>query len=279
MTHQPLNMEELYDELRHAILEKMSGSIGQNMRGCPEIVTQQDLNTLLPDRKISERDKKQVEQLVCQIYHELYLERIIITGTCELSALNAVMKWPWYRITDHGQKLLQTREYSPYDPKGYLRRLNSDIPKVDETIVQYVEESLKCLQMDCLLAAAVTLGCASEKAILLLIEQFGKAISDPKKRKCYEKETGSRIISNKYNVFRKNIDKVAKDLPKELRNPLESQLHGIFDLIRRIRNDAGHPTGEPITRAMMRASHIVFPDYCKYVYSLMDHFDNNGENL
>jgi hypothetical protein len=270
-------MEKMYDELRRAVLERLRQEAERSQRRDNLTVVNQ-VSNLLPSRSITERDQERIESLVCQIYHELYLERIIAPGTGNLSSTGR-MEWPWYHITDHGKRLLQTREYSPYDPDGYLRRLRSEIPNVEETIVRYVEESLKCLRMDCLLAAAVTIGCASEKAMLLLIEQFGKAISDLMKRKKYEKETSFWTISSKYKTFRKNLDNVAKTLPQDLRDALEPQLHGTFDLIRRIRNEAGHPTGEPVTLETIRASHIVFPGFCKYVYLLMDHFTRNGVNL
>ena len=279
MAGQTVNIEEVYDELRRAILERMAQGVGRRTEGEFSIINnEQGLQDLLPDRKIAERDIRKFGSLVCQIYHELYLERIIVPGTVGLCSSGA-MQWPWYQITDHGQRFLETREYSPYDPDGYLRRLKEEIPDVDETIVRYVEESLQCLRMDCLLAAAVTIGCASEKAMLLLIEQFGGAISDPAKKEEYEKRTSTWIISQKYKAFRKSLDSVAEDLPKELRDPLESQLDGTFNLIRRTRNDAGHPSGEPVARETMRAGQVVFPDFCRYVYKLMGHLDEEGVSL
>jgi len=189
------------------------------------------INNLLPGDTTLERHEERISSLVCQIYHELYLERIIVPGTGQLTS-DGKMKWPWYEITEHGKQVLQTQEYSPYDPDGYLVRLKSDIPDIDETIVRYVEESLRCLQMDCLLAAAVTIGCASEKAMLLLIEQFGQAISDPAAKTEYKEAIKSWIISRKHKAFRKHLDPT-KHLPKELRELLEQQLHGTFDLIPR----------------------------------------------
>ena len=132
---------------------------------------------------------------------------------------------------------------------------------------------------NCLLAAAVTIGCASEQAMLLLIELFGQCITDSSKKEKYEKDTSSWIISRKYNAFRSRLDCIANDLPEYLRSPLEQQLHGIFDLIRQIRNDAGHPTGGTVTSDLIRSSHIGFPGYCRYVYALMDHFRQHGVTL
>jgi hypothetical protein len=282
MPDQQLDIEEVYDKLRRAILERLRQEVNCITRkhDKPQIIEHREIQYLLPDYPGFACNQDQIGALICQIYHELYLERIIIPGESALSprSMNP-MSWPWYRITEHGKRFLQASEYSPYDPDGYLHRLKLEIPKVDETIIRYIEESLKCLRTDCLLAAAVTIGCASENAMLLLIEQFGQAITDPKKKQEYEIQTSNWIISRKYRFFRNSLDSVAKDLPKDLRDPLEQQLHGAFDLIRRIRNDAGHPTGDPITRDMAVASHILFPGYCKYVYSLIDHFAEHSVRL
>jgi hypothetical protein len=284
MSGERFNVEEMYDELRRHVLETLKQEVDRDPkhRGRQPSIDRSVLRSLDAYETAPEREKQRMEALVCQIFHELYLERVIVPGTGDLNPMALPprsMDWPGYWITEHGRRVLQTREYSPYDPDGYLRRLRSDIPSVDETIVRYVAESLQCLRMDCLLAAVVTIGCASEKAVLLLIDEFGRRITDPQKKQEYEKQTSTWIISRKYEVFRDSLDRVAKDLPRQLRDALEPQLHGTFDLIRRIRNDAGHPTGEPVTRDMILASHIVFPGYCKYVYSLKDHFTQHVVNL
>ncbi len=276
MTHQPLNTEEVYDELRHAILEKLRQGTGRDGTWQFEIGSN-EVSVLLPEFENPDRYEQELGSLVCQIYHELYLERIIAPGVGQLNSTGR-MEWPWYRLTDHGKRVLQTIEYSPYDPNGYLRRLREEIPDIDETIIRYLEESLRCLRMDCLLAAAVTIGCAAEKAMLLLIERFGETISDPAKKKKYEKATSDWRISKKYEAFRKCFQDIMEKLPNDLGRQRESHLDGAFNLIRRVRNSAGHPSGEPITREMVIANQAIFPGYCKYVYSLMDHFGKEGVN-
>ena len=82
--------------------------------------------------------------------------------------------------------MLETKEYSPYDPEGYLARLKKEIPAIDPVILRYLEESLSCLRMNCLLAASVMIGLAAEKATLLLVEAFGNAISDAAEKASYE---------------------------------------------------------------------------------------------
>lgn len=238
-----------------------------------------DIYHLLKRQDIPQPEKERLGIIACQILHELYFERIIIPGTANVNSISQVMEWPFFTITDYGWQILQTSEYSPYDPDGYLRRLKLEITNIDETIIRYVEESIRCLRMNCLLAAAVTIGCASEQAMLLLIERFGQAIADSEKKAKFDRDTKDWMIRKKYNAFRKHFDKVADNLSEPLRTPLEQQLHGTFDLIRQIRNEAGHPTGASITPDLIRSSLINFPGYCKYVYALMDYFAKNDVNL
>jgi len=278
MTLEPLNKEETYDKLRRATMERLALLL-DNRPVHTSLTVCSDITAILENVEHLGRHEAEVVALIYQIYHELYLERIIFPGNAIHTSASSPMGWPTYQFTDHGRRVLQTREYSPYDPDGYLRRLKEEIPDIDDTIVRYAGESLHCLKTDCLLAAAVTIGCASEKAMLLLIERFGEAISDPTKKDQYAKDTGSWMIFAKYKAFRKYLDGVAHDMPKELRGLLDSQLHGIFDLIRRTRNEAGHPTGDPIPRDSVLANHIVFPGYCRYVYALMARFGDNGAGI
>jgi hypothetical protein len=271
-------LEALYDELRREIIEIVRGEPDRRAKRSPVSVAGH-VGDLLSVRGIPRREQDQAQLMIFQIFHELYLEGIIVPGRADHTDQTSAMAWPSYRLTEYGRHVLQEREYSPYDPDGYLRRLMEEIPGVDETIIRYVEESLSCLRANCLLAAAVTMGCASEKAMLLLIEEFGDAISDAAKKGEYVDKTGKWMIKSKYDAFRKYLDSVAANLPKPLRDPLETKLHGIFEVMRRTRNEAGHPTGDPIDRAEIVANHTVFPGYCKYVYDLMAHFRRNGVSL
>ena len=61
--------------------------------------------------------------LAQQIFHELYLERIIITGASPHSLGNGLMSWPFYRLTDFGKQVLESPEYQPHDPDRYPKAI------------------------------------------------------------------------------------------------------------------------------------------------------------
>jgi hypothetical protein len=119
------------------------------------------------------------------------------------------------------------------------------------------------------------LGCAAEKAALLLIETFGNAIQNPQHRKKYQDDTQHWMISRKYDALWKRLAPLAGSLPKPLGEDLHTILDRVFDLIRTTRNAAGHPTGKTIERETMHANLLLFPSYCRRVYGLIDHFHAN----
>jgi hypothetical protein len=116
------------------------------------------------------------------------------------------------------------------------------------------------------------LGCAAEKAALLLVDVFGNAIADKAKKKQYEKETAFWMIRRKHEALWRRLEPLAGGLPKDLGEDLHTILDRVFDLIRSTRNAAGHPTEKSVERDTTRANLILFPSYCRRVYKLIDHF-------
>ena len=109
------------------------------------------------------------------------------------------------------------------------------------------------------------IGCAAEKAMLQLIETLGNAINDAGKKAKFEKDTKTRMISQKYAILWKIIEPLASSLPDELGMDLHVILDRVFDLIRTTRNDAGHPTGKIIEKETVHANFLLFPNYCTVI--------------
>ncbi len=256
-----------HDEIRAAVLAYIrahpKGSVPMGLKIFGEFEAQ--------GKVVQKADR----ELACQIFYELALERVIVPGAGPDSVAPGPLSWPSYRLTEYGKQVLGTPEYQPHDPSGYIKRLRTEIPAVDGTIVRYLDESLVCFQRGTLLASAVMLGCAAEKAALLLVDVFGTAIRDPAKYQQYEKETKNWMISRKYDALWKRLEPLAKGLPKELGDDLHTILDRVFDLIRTTRNEAGHPTGKFVDRDVMTANLILFPSYCRRVYRLIEHFSHN----
>jgi len=213
-----------------------------------------------------------------QILHEFYIEGIIIPGPIiqpRTTMSSAFLKFPSYHVTEYVERILKEAEYQPHDPDNYLQKIKKEIPTIDSVIIRYLEECLNCFRRNLLLSAAVTLGCASEKAILILIETFGPTLEGVNKT-AFEKETNTFIISRKYNALWSRLEPIASSLPNNLGYNLESIIHNTFDIIRSTRNDAGHPSGNTIEKETVHANLLLFPIFCRRIYQLINHF--SGKN-
>ena len=226
--------------------------------------------------ELDENDLRTVEQVI----HEFYLEGILVPGvTLKANATyqGGTLVFPRYHLTEYGEKVISATEYQPHDPEGYLSRLKTDIPEIDEVIIRYLEESLSCYRKNLLFAAAVMLGCAAEKAVILLVQAYGDSLSDPEDKTKYENETKSFIISQKWKALWKRLEPTSTSLPEPLREDLGTILERVFDIIRTTRNDAGHPTGKTIERETVHANLLLFPIFSKRVYGLIRYFSSQTE--
>lgn len=135
-----------------------------------------------------------------QIIHEFYIEGILVPGPPIKPGSYGhanLLRFPIFHLTPYGETVLATTEYQPHDPDGYLQRLHADVPSVDPVIIRYLDECLTCFRRNLMLSAAVTLGCAAEKAVLLLIISFADTLTGPDKA-AFQRETSTFIISRKY---------------------------------------------------------------------------------
>lgn len=265
-------MPNRYAEIRSAVLEHLRRCReGDLANGTYEAVT-----AILKKRSQQTLDQADII-LMEQVFHDLYLERIIVPSASAGMVQDEIgkMSWPKYRVTEFGVSVLGSKEYVPYDPDGYLAQLKKDIPEVDPIVIMYLEEALVCFRTGCLLAAAVMMGCAAEKVMLQLIDAFGQAISDPKSNRKYLDEVQGRIISKKYAALWNRLQRIQESLPADLSDDLHVHLDRVFDLIRTARNEAGHPTGKMPSRESVHANFILFPTYCRQVYGLISYFSDS----
>jgi hypothetical protein len=204
------------------------------------------------------------ERWVDDILWDLVIEGVIRPGLGD--SLNK--GWPWYHITEYGEHVLGEQSSQPYDPDGYLKRVIA-IPAIDDTVVLYLDESLKSFRQNTLLSSTITLGCASEKAILTLIDTCRDAFTNQQEKSIFEKKTDTISIKRKHDALMKVLkDKVSTQLPYELKEDLEHYVGGLFSILRKHRNDAGHPTGKVIRREELYSYLVIFPSYLEKVYAL-----------
>lgn len=207
---------------------------------------------------------------VREIVWSLVVERVVTIG---IDTGNAA--WPFLSLTEYGSEVVNSTEPIPHDPTGYLLRIRTQIPRIDPIILIYLEESLLTYNINALLSSTVALGCASEKALLLLIEAYSNAIQDPGRKENFVNKTEGKVIKRQFDEFNKCLTNLIGNMHADISDGLNTVLLGVFEMIRNNRNDAGHPTGKSIPRDYVYANLQVFIPYCQKVYQLIDYFNDN----
>ena len=212
--------------------------------------------------------QKKDENRVREIIWNLIIERVLTIGDFHHDS------WPHLSLTEYGEKVLESDEPVPNDPSGYLNRIKKEIPELDNVIEIYLSESIRTYNINQLLSATITLGCASEKALLLLIVSYTETFDDNILREKFIKKTEGKFIKTQFEEFDKDFRSIMGQLPNDLRDNYANTLTGIFEMIRRNRNLAGHPTGKQIDKDTLFANLQVFIPYCKYIYDLKKYFND-----
>ena len=212
------------------------------------------------------------EWAVREILWELLVQGILAPGAC-----GGKPDLPWFHLTEYGTQCLEEDAVVPHDPDAYLKRLKQSIGQtLDDIVLAYTTESLHTFLSGCYMAATVMLGVASERCVDLLIEAYvnGSANASDKKAFDHEVKRAGRSVKRRFDVLRGNL---LANLPPALEDGLETDLDsGIFTLIRRSRNDAGHPAGCLVDRDTARANLLLFPGYCKRVYALTGYLSSGA---
>jgi len=271
-----------YEQFRSLMFEEL-GKLSQEMqlttfyelvgRAAVEKGIVADPNGPTPDRHaqyfLSSSDMATAQDIMW----DFIIEGIIRPG---LGIDSGNSELPFFHVTAYGRQQIEHGTSSPHDPDGYLQRLRNDVPNLDGVVLTYLNECMRTFRIGCLLSSAVTLGCASEKALLLLIDAYATA-RPPTEEARFRKKTAGRFIKTQFEEFNKMLNGHLRPLlPRELEDGLTNILLGVFEMIRTERNDAGHPTGKIPSRDVLFANISVFPGYLKRVYDLIDWLQSKG---
>lgn len=200
----------------------------------------------------------------------------------------------WLRITSYGKSQLESIEGDYYpvflDPISTIQVLQNTITNIDAIALEYFKESLWAIKKHLFLSAVVTMGCASERSILLLIEAMLDFYGDATLRTEFNK---SDKLKPKFELFKKTIgdkglrrelmtlfgsDKTKYEDLKRLFIDFDNTLDQMFQIYRINRNDAGHPSGIGFDQDITRAEAAMFRKYCKIIYGLIAYM-NEGKGL
>ncbi len=210
---------------------------------------------------------------IWDIVWDLIIEGVVRPGTGK----DNTWSLPLIHVTDFGRKALADPT-TPYDPDGYLKRVRERIPHADPVIMTYLTESMETLRRNCLLSSTVTMGCASEQAMLLLMEKTEEALNPTDQVKYKGAFSKLRSIKQQNEEYQKWFDshikpKIKSDKGSDWVTEMENALTFLFSYFRSVRNDAGHPTGTKISREVATSHLVVFPYYLRLIYDTIEWLD------
>lgn len=220
-------------------------------------------------REISEKSRQMIGSVLWELVSQqiLYIDlpQNTVTGNTNYA----------FDITEYGMHVLSEGKPIPHDPDGYLSYLKAEIPNIDDVIFSYIAESVHAYNHHLFLSATTAVGCASEKALLLLLEAYVPFLPSEQERQSFIKKTQGRFIKNQFEEFQKSLGGQKGRIDKELTDGIDIVISGIFELLRQNRNSTGHPTGKSLTKENVFASLQIFVTYCKRIYGLIDFFNKN----
>jgi hypothetical protein len=195
---------------------------------------------------------------------------LIIEGVYTPGAGMQTPNLPLLRATEYGRKCFEAGELTAHDPDDYLRRLKAACPSIDDITLLYAGEALDTFRAGNHLASAVMIGVAAENMLLRLVDAVHAALNTPERKQKFEKVTKGKAAKTQHDEVVERLKSPSSLLPEGIESVLTQHIDGIYDLIRRTRNDAGHPTGKRMERYETQALLLLFPTYCKTVHDLMD---------
>ena len=186
-----------------------------------------------------EQTRNNFQMLADDALWQLFIQGVITPGT---DAANP--DFPRFRITRYGQEVLQAERFIPHDPAGYLdavRQAANTI--VGQASLAYVEEALRCFNSGCPLASVLLLGIAAEAVLLELCAVARDALQSPQEQTQLDNlqsvRPKHRWLVGKYNALPGPVRR------QQLPESLDVTLTSLYELIRRQRNQLGHPQPHP----------------------------------
>jgi hypothetical protein len=207
---------------------------------------------------------------ITAVIWELIMEGVYAPGS-SMQAPNL----PFIHATEYGQKCFAAGELTAHDPDDYLRRLKVACTSIDEVTLLYTGEALDTFRVGKHLASVVMIGVAAENMLLRLVESVHTALDSAQKQTKFIQETKGKLAKKKHDAVLARLRSPSTALPAELLDVVTPHIDGIYDLNRRTRNDAGHPTGKRMERSETHALLLLFPTYCKTVHELIEWLSKN----
>lgn len=165
-------------------------------------------------RKLGISNNPELEQAILTQWGELFRTGIVAWGL-NLSNPNP----PFFHLTERGRQALQNLTRDPSNPAGYLRHLPS-IAELDPVALSYLQEGLECYAAGLFKAAAVMVGAAAERVILVLRDATVQKLASL--HKPIPRDLNDWKIKVVSDALRSFVDDHRTELARELREEFEA---------------------------------------------------------
>jgi hypothetical protein len=185
-------------------------------------------------------DRTRFDELLRQVIWEFISAGIIAPGN---GLHTGGANLPFFTITDYGHQVLAAERAIPHDPEGYLHEVReAGSTCVDAVAVGYIEEALRCFTRGCYTASVLLLGVAAEAVVLKVFDLIASGADASQKKKLER----LRNIKDKHRWLIDRYEALPPKLRREaLPDGIDVTLASAYDLIRRQRNELGHPQQVP----------------------------------
>jgi hypothetical protein len=204
-------------------------------------------------------------ELARDVFWDLFRQGFITLGLNDSNP-----QWPFFRLSHFGETTLQEgREFHFTDTSSYLAMVQEYVPMIDDLSAMYLDEAARAFHAGCMLSSCVMLGVASERRFDLMIAAGSKS---PTHAKAFMAIAQEWTVLQRIKKFRRFVQPLEKNLPKDVREDLDTYVATIQAVIRTHRNEAGHPTGETKSREQVYVLLQMFAPYARKLAQLGDHF-------
>ncbi len=206
-------------------------------------------------------------------FWELFLEGILAPGK---DAINRDL--PSFHVTEYGRTVLAADPAHPHDPERYLARITQRVATFDPTVRSYLVESLGTFKRGNLVASAVMLGIAAERAFLLLCESVRDALSEPREKTRFTRILDAFPMKAKLEWIEKKFQEKSVRALDGFPDNARVLILAVYDFLRVQRNEFGHPGQAPpsVDREDAFANLQVFARYYETVEKIRALLAGNG---
>jgi hypothetical protein len=246
-----------YDSLSSALTLKIIGTVVHELA----------VDRRMLERKLQSEAANNLERTIREVAWEFVVQGIFAPGG---RPGYSATEFPDLHITDYGRKCLRATEIIPEDPDNYLKGISGSTAAVDSTTLLYVGEALSSFRHRNYLSTAVMVGVAAESVLLKMVGAITAALPTAARKEKFSKQTDTIKTKQIHDAVVNCLRSSQTPFPPDLQDVWEGDIDGIFDIIRRTRNDSGHPKGRRVEQDEARALLVMFTPYSKSAHVLIE---------